>query len=295
MSSRQRGLGRGFDALIPISTIDQEFDPTAADSTGKAIEAIAQLDPSAIEPNPHQPRQDFDQNMLEGLADSIRQHGILQPLVVTKLEGAKYQLIAGERRLRAAKMLKLNSVPAIVRSFNEQQKLELALIENLQRQDLNPMETATAFQKLLDQFNLTYDDIAQKVGKDRTTVINTVRLLGLPIEAKRAIAEGKISEGHGRQILAVPDRSKQLELLKLIIENRWTVAKTEAFARDFKAAASTRERAMASMASSNDLTQDLENRLKTKVWLRPTAKGGRLIIEYSSEAELNRIYRRIKD
>ena len=285
----QRGLGRGFDSLIPTELIDQEFDTTAQTSGG---EQIQQLDPGLIDPNPHQPRQIFDEKALAGLTESIKLHGILQPMVVTK-EGSRYQLIAGERRLRAAKAAGLATVPAIVRSFNDQQKLELALIENLQRQELNPIETATAYRKLIDQFSLSLSQVAHKVGRDETTISNSMRLLRLPLEAKRAVATGKISEGHARQILAVP-ADRQQELLDLIIKHGWTVRQTEAFVRHYKAPAATKEKAAEKSASSNQLTRDLETYLGAKVALKPMAKGGRLQIEYSSDEELQRIYEAIK-
>jgi ParB family chromosome partitioning protein len=185
-------------------------------------------------------------------------------------------------------------VPVIVRSFDEQQKLELALIENLQRSNLNPIETATAYRKLIDQFNLSQDEIGRQVGKDRSTVANTLRLLNLPLEAKRAVTEGTITEGHARVILSVVEPDKQLELLTLILKHNWTVRQTEEFARAFKGMSGTKEKAVARIASSNQLTLELGDYLGTKVSQVTTAKGGKLIIEYYSEEELDRIYQAIK-
>jgi ParB family chromosome partitioning protein len=297
MSSTQRGLGKGFDALIPTQLVEDEFDPTAAQSqSGERVSAdhVYQLDPAIVDPNPHQPRLDFDEEALQGLAESIKTHGILQPMVVTDSGNGRYELIAGERRLRAAKLAGLDKVPAIVRSFSEQQKLELALIENLQRQDLNPMETATSYRKLVDQFGMGLVEIGKRVGLDDSTISNTMRLLNLPLEAKRAVADGTISEGHARQILSLPNTEKQLALLDMIIKNGWTVRQAEAFARDFKKDSSTTETAHKSAATSNELTKTLEEYLGTKVALLPTAKGGKLVIEYYSEEELNRIFEAIK-
>lgn len=297
MPSNKRGLGRGFDSLIPTDLIETEFDPTAKappDKGQASGEAILQIEPGLIDPNPHQPRQIFDEDAIAGLSESIRIHGILQPLVATK-NGDRFELIAGERRLRAAKLAELKTVPVIVRSFDEQQKLELALLENLQRQDLNPIEAATAYRKLVDQFNMTVVEIARRVGKDDSTISNSMRLLGLPLEAKRAVATGKISEGHGRQILAVPGIEKQLALLDLIIKNDWTVRQTESFARDFKAPSATKERSIQRSSSSNDLTRDLESYFGTKVSIHHTAKGGRLQIEFYSDEDLDRIYKAIKE
>ena len=288
MSSDKRGLGRGLDSLIP-TVVEAEFEPQVT----KGGDEVMQLSPDTISPNPHQPRQLFDESALDELAASIKQHGILQPVVVSQV-GGKYQLIAGERRLRAAKLAGLKKVPAIIRSFDEQQKLELALIENLQRQDLNPVETAAAYKKLMDQFNLSYDAIGKRVGKDRSTVANIVRLLGLPLEAKRALAEGRISEGHARAILAIPEPERRLELLESILDQGWTVRQAEQFARGSKRQAGSREAGLNEMASSNQYTQELEQLFKTKVSVQQTAKGGRLIIQYSSAEELARIYDLIK-
>lgn len=297
MSSSKRGLGRGFDALIPTQLVEEEFDPTAvkADDGGReSADLIVQVAPDQVDPNPHQPRQVFDEAALGELAASIGQHGILQPLVVTKAEGGRYQLIAGERRLRAAKLAGLSTVPVIVRSFTDQQKLELALIENLQRQDLNPMEMATAYRKLVDQFNLQLDEIGRRVGKDSSTISNTMRLLNLPLQAKRAVATGQMSEGHARVILSLTDHEKQLALTQMIVDKGWTVRQTEEFARSFKAPTATKATAMQRIAETNDVTESLSDYLGAKVTLKHTAKGGRLTIEYYSDEELERIYRAIK-
>lgn len=292
----KRGLGRGFDALIPTQLIDEEFDVTAKkDDEGKRVSAdqVLQVEPDRIKPNPHQPRQYFDEAELQDLAESIKVHGVLQPLIVTAAGDGHYELIAGERRLRASKLAGLTTVPVIIRSYDEQQKLELAIIENIQRADLNPIETATAYRKLVDQFNLKGDDLGRRVGKDRSTVSNTMRLLNLPLEAKRAVAGGKISEGHARVILSIPELDKQLEMLDLMIKNGWTVRQSEEFARGFKGNAGTKEKAMERISSTNTLTTSLSDYLGAKVTMRSTAKGGKLIIEYYSDEELDRIYRAI--
>jgi ParB family chromosome partitioning protein len=286
----------GLDALIPTK-VEPEFDPTAqTNSTGHRVsaEAIAEISPAQIDPNPHQPRQNFDASELAGLADSIKLHGILQPLVVTK-EGSRYQLIAGERRLRAAKILGLAAVPCIVRSFDEQQKLELALIENLQRKDLNPLEMATAYAKLMGQFNLDVATIGKRVGRDRSTIANTLRLLNLPHEAKRALVEGRITEGHARTILTVPELAKQLQVLKLIQENEWTVREAEIFVKEFKEPTPVAEaKGFKRIQTTSELTEGLSEYLGAKVYTYSTAKGGKLIIEYYSDEELERINEAIR-
>jgi len=295
--ARKRGLGRGFDSLIPTQIVEEEFDITAKvdEKTGERASAdtLREVDPNLIDPNPHQPRTHFDEAELEAMAASIRIHGILQPMVVTQT-GDRFELVAGERRLRASKLAGMMSVPVIVRSFDEQQKMELALLENLQRSDLNPIETATAYRKLMDQFSLTADAIGKQIGKDRSTVANTLRLLGLPLEAKRAVAEGRLTEGHARVVLTVEDPEKQVELVSLIERNGWTVRQAEEFARAFRGRAGTKEKAEARIAQTNDLTRTLGDYLGTKVSQVTTAKGGKLVIEYYSDEELERIYRAIQ-
>jgi ParB family chromosome partitioning protein len=289
-SSNKRGLGRGFDALIPTQLVEEEFDVTAAPAEQSALREVV---PTQIDPNPHQPRTEFEPSALEELASSIRAHGVLQPLVVTQ-KGDRYELIAGERRLRASKLAGLKTVPVIVRSYDAQQKLELAIIENLQRADLNPIETATAYRKLMDQFGLTNDQVGQRVGKDRSTVANTMRLLNLPLEVKRAVSEGKLSEGHARVVLSITEPDKQQELADLIVQNGWTVRQAEEFARGFRGRTGTRAKAEARISSSNDYTRALGDYLGTKVTQTSTAKGGKLVIEYYSDEELDRIYQTIR-
>jgi len=204
--------------------------------------------------------------------------------VVLQPKDGRYQLVAGERRVRAARLLGLASIPAIVRSFDEQQSLELALVENIQREQLNPVETATAYQKLMDQFGLPLKIIARRVGRDETTIGNTLRLLGLPLEAKRALAEGTISEGHARSVLSVQDPAQQQRLLEDIIKHGWTVRRAEEFAR---AAKNSDTRRVAPVSQQNDWTRKVAKHLGTEVCVEPRSKGGRLVIRYYSEAELS--------
>lgn len=293
-----RGLGRGFDALIPTQ-IDVEFDPTAdivktpeGGDKRVAADEVLQLEVGIIEPNPHQPRQVFDEAALAELAASIKEHGVMQPVVVIESKGS-YQLVAGERRLRASKLAGKKTIPAIVRSYSKQQQVELALIENIQRENLNPMETATSYRKLVDEFSMSNDDIAARVGKDTSTVSNTMRLLNLPLDAKRAVADGTISEGHGRVILSLKDNEKQLELLDLIVKNSWTVRQAEAFARDFKRKTSTVDKVAAKQAAHNEVTESISKQLKTPVSIQRTAKGGKLLIAFSSDKELERLKKAI--
>jgi ParB family transcriptional regulator, chromosome partitioning protein len=294
--AEKRGLGRGFESLIPTQIVEEEFDVTAQVDTKtgerRSGDTLREVDVNLIDPNPYQPRTEFNQEELEALAASIRIHGILQPLVGTP-KGERVELIAGERRLRASRLAGLMLVPVIVRSFDEQQKLELALLENLQRSNLNPIEIATAYRKLIDQFGMSPEKIGKQIGKDRSTVANTLRLLNLPIEAKRAVVKGKITEGHARIVLTI-EPEKQLEFLQLIIKHDWTTRKTEEFARAFRGKGGTKEKAQARIADYNDLTRSLGDYLGTKVSQVMTANGGKIIIEYYSDEELDRIYQAIR-
>lgn len=285
-------LGRGLDSLIPT-----DIDEFAAPSMPKELvvegSRVEQINPDNIKPNPHQPRLTFNDDAIAEMASSIEQHGIVQPLVVVK-DGSGYQLIAGERRLRAAKRIGLNTVPAIVRSFSQQEQLEVALIENIQRSELSPMELASAYAKLADQFNLSKEQIGQRVGKAESTVSNIIRLLNLPHEAKQALNDGKISEGHARSVLSVTDPANQLILLNLIIKKNLTVRQAEELARGFKEDGEVASRKIVEKQTySKQLSTDLSKYFHTKVNIQKTAKGGRLVIEFTSEDELNRLYKQI--
>lgn len=225
-----KGLGRGFDALIPTDIVDEEFDLTAGEDK-KSSELIT-IKLSEIFPDDEQPRRDFDQEALSALAASIKEHGILQPIVVTKEDG-KYKIVAGERRWRASKIAGLDKIPAIVRSLDSQNRLELSIIENAQREDLNPIELATAYAKLKNQFNLSDEDIAAKVGKSETSIQNTLRLLNLPEEVKHIMVKEKLTEGVMRPLVS-RDEETIKKVLPKIIEEGWTARKVERYFQDHK-------------------------------------------------------------
>jgi len=225
-----RGLGRGFDSLIPTELIDEEFDPTAAED-GKAS-VLQEIDVEKIVRDEEQPRKDFSEEALEALANSIREHGILQPIVLVK-EGAKYKIVAGERRWRAAKIAGLKRIPAIIRTLDAQNRLELSIIENAQREDLNAIELATAYAKLQSQFNLSPDDIAQRVGKSKTSIINTMRLLSLPDDAKKAMREHNLTEGVMRPLVNA-DADIIEAALPRIVDEGWTARRVERYVADHK-------------------------------------------------------------
>jgi ParB family chromosome partitioning protein len=283
---QHRGLGKGLDALIPT----EGFGAEPAAGSGVAQASIDQ-----IAPNPHQPRARFDSPELEELAASIREHGIIQPLIVTRTDdGSGYVLIAGERRLQAAKLAGLMSVPVIVRQVSDEQRLELALIENLQRADLNPLEEAHAYQALVDRFKLSHDEIAARVGKSRVAVTNTLRLLKLPKTVVEALIEDRITEGHARALLALNSNKAMDAALKTILSQDLTVRQTEELVRKLggeKSRSKPKDEPSADVAA---LEERLRASLGTRVTVRAGKKGtGAVVIHYYSTEELDAILERL--
>jgi len=279
----RRGLGKGLDALIP-GDFDQE--PTGNPQ---------QIPINQILPNPSQPRTEITDESLLDLVASIREHGIIQPLILTQDNRQdKYMLIAGERRLKAAKMAGLESVPAIVREASEQERLELALIENIQRENLTPLEAAKAYQRLNDEFGLPQEQIAERLGKSRVAITNTIRLLKLPNEAKIALAKGQISEGHARALLGLNTPQAQLAALNSVIKAELNVRQTEELVRKLSGikTASGKKKAEKS-PEVKALEEKLRSNLGTKVSLKPSKKGGTIIIHYYSEEELEALVNQI--
>jgi ParB family chromosome partitioning protein len=236
-----------------------------------------------------QPRKVFNGEAIQELANSIKQHGILQPLVVVR-DGDKFKIVAGERRFRAATLLGLESVPAIVRDFDDQMRLEVALIENVQREDLSLLEMATAYHKLTEQFNIELNDISKRIGKAPSTISNIKRLLHLPKAAKKALNELKITETHARAILALDGNSeKQQELLDHIIKHKWTATRAEQFVTAVKNGAATPTDAVSRTADTNEQTEAIAKKLKAPVKMRRLAKGGRLTITFTDDDDYERL------
>jgi len=285
------GLGRGLESLIPKSTPDKEI---------RHKESVFLIEVDKIKENPLQPRRDFNETELKSLADSIREHGILQPLIVTKIEeeipsGIKvsYELVAGERRLKAAKMSGLNFVPAIIRQKTEdKEKLELALVENIQRADLNAIEKARGYERLTKEFGLMQKQIAEKVGQSRELIANTIRLLQLPIEIQKAIESGKVSEGHGRAILTLSDDNQRLALFNEILTKNLSVRSVETLGRQIKGV-SKRINENTIDPEIKVLESRLEDFLGTRVKLAKSGSRGRILIEFYSPEELNAILDKI--
>jgi len=283
------GLGRGFDALIPEDVVIEKFDVTA--NIDDQVSALHEIKVEQIIQDEEQPRKEFNKESLDELAESIREYGVLQPITVIK-KGEKYQIVSGERRWRASKIAGKETIPAIVRTLTGQQKLEQALIENLQREDLKPMEISTALLKMRTQSNMSPKEISKKIGKSEAVISNFMRLMKLPDFAKDAVADGKLSEGHARQVLALeayPDAQKTL--VDNIIKNDWSVRKAEQFVSAFKHSAKTDiKKAKKAVTQKSDFTVKLSKKIGLPVRQKITAKGGgQIIITYKSEKELQKL------
>ena len=286
MSVKKSSLGRGMDSLLP-QNFDQSF-------LLEESERIQKIDIQKIKPNKDQPRKHFDEEAITQLASSIKQYGILQPLIVSPGEADNYIIIAGERRYRASQKAGLSSLPVIVRSSEELEQLEIALVENVQRVDLSPLEQASSIERLHEQFNMSYIDIAKRLGKADTTVVNIVRLLQLPDNVKAALKEKKISEGHARTILALKNAlDKQNELLRNIINNKWSVRQAEQFVIGAKKDKKTDKELDKHMVRENKETQALSKQIAAPVTIRRTAKGGKLEIGFTSDKDLSEIIKRL--
>ena len=259
-----------------------------------SLRSIIEAPIDSISPNPHQPRSGFNEEKLQELADSIKEHGVLQPLVVSRKEDGSYELIAGERRLEASKIAGLTKVPIVVRKATEQNKMELALIENVQRHDLNVLEEAKAFKKMQDTFALTQEEIASRVGKSRSTVANVLRLLNLPMEMQKALIEEKISEGHARTILALSNQEKQRALFELILKENLNVRQAEEKVREVTV--KTHPRRLKNLDPQiSQKEQELSEVLGTKVKIKKTKDGsGHILIDFYSTEEFNSLFAKIK-
>lgn len=296
MAVKRNGLGKGLDSLIPNKSskspssaekqnVKNEKEEKAAGS-GEVLVKI-----NEVEPNREQPRKDFDEDSLMELADSIKQFGILQPLIVQKKKDY-YEIIAGERRWRAAKLAGIKEVPIIIKDYTDQEIVEISLIENIQRENLNPIEEAMAYKRLLEEFNLKQDEVAERVSKSRTAVTNSMRLLKLSDRVQQMIVDDMISTGHARALLAIDDEEQQYMLANKIFDEKLSVRETEKLVKALKNPKKEVKKAREErMFVYNDLADHMKNIIGTKVSVNPKANGkGKIEIEYYSEEELERIY-----
>lgn len=283
MTMQKKVLGRGLGALIPAKQIDAA--PHAPSTDGLLLVPV-----DRIAPNPYQPRKTFNEASIDELARSVREHGIVQPLVVTR-DGDRYKLIAGERRFRAAQKAGLRSVPVVVKEMvQEGEALQLALIENIQREDLNPIEEAAAYHQLHQEFGLTQEEISRRVGKERSTVANFLRLLKLPESVKKLLASGQLSMGHARALLALDSAKKQEHLADRIVKRHLSVRQTEMLASEGSTKAAAKKQEQDKDVFTRDAEERLTRVLRTKVDIDRKRRGGVIHIRFASEDDLIRIY-----
>jgi ParB family chromosome partitioning protein len=286
--ARPGGLGRGLGALIPTGTV--------AEQAG----GLADIPTAEIRANPHQPREHFDEEALGALADSIREVGLLQPVLVRAAEGGGYELIAGERRWRAARRVGLQTIPAMIRVADDAAMLQHAIVENIQREELNPLEEAAAYQQLIEDFSLTHDEVASRVGKSRATITNTLRLLQLPPSIQRCLKDGTIRMGHARALLSTPDRSFQELLAKRVVAEDLSVRQVEEAIRSLQDAPPAKSEVAAAASDPGgrlrppgllELEELLGDYLETRVRITMGARHGKVQIEFANLEDLERIYR----
>ena len=281
--AKRRALGRGLNSLIP------EGDPAKASQSGLVMVPL-----ESISPNPHQPRSKVDQEKLEELAASIREHGLIQPLIVTETSAGNYALIAGERRWRAATLAGLSELPVVVKEATPQEMLELAIIENVQRDDLNAIEEAVAYQQLIDEFGMTQEDVAKRVGKSRPTVANLVRLLKLGSDVQAAVVDGRMSGAHARALLPLPTPESQRAVMQTIDKNDLSVRQVEALFKKMLAGSKPKPKKVKRISPEVvALADEISQSLGTKVDIQQGAKGGKVVIHYYSDEELQVIYESI--
>lgn len=289
MNSKKKALGRGLSAILE----SPETDITSKDISGTFVAgAIASIPVEQIESNPFQPREDFEPEALQELADSIREQGIIQPITVRKMGYDKYQLISGERRLKASKIAGLTEIPAYIRIANDQQMLEMALVENIQRESLNALEIAISYQRLIEECELTQEELSQRVGKNRATVANYIRLLKLPVELQLAIRDSKISMGHARALINIDDEPTQLTILRNIIAKELSVREVEEIVRNLnrQPAVKKKPEVVELPQEIDHKRQDVASRLNTQVNVNINNKGkGSIVISFGSRKELDRL------
>lgn len=288
--AKKRGLGRGLEAILQ----SPDTDITSGDISGNYVAgAVAEIDIQKIEANPFQPRNDFDDMALRELAASIKTQGIIQPVTVRKLGFDKYQLISGERRLRASKLAGLETIPVYIRVANDEQMLEMALIENIHRENLNAIEVAISYQRLIDECNLTQEQLSEQVGKSRTTITNFLRLLKLPAEIQVALRDGHISMGHARALISLENDQDQLVILQRVIEEELNVRQVESIVRklNFPEPKDKKEPLNVVPAVYREQAASLANHLQTKVDIRRNVTGkGTLVLRFDSDDDLKRLF-----
>ncbi|MCR5589796.1 MAG: ParB/RepB/Spo0J family partition protein [Bacteroidales bacterium] len=284
------GLGRGLGSILPDIA---DLEPVAK----KGSSAVSMVEVGLIDPNPFQPRKEFSDSELEELAQSIKQQGVITPVTLRQMPDGRYQLVAGERRLRASKRAGLKEIPAYVRTATDIQMMEMALVENIQRSDLNAIEVAQAYRQLIEECRLTHDQLSERVGKDRSTISNYLRLLGLPAESQEALATGRISMAHARVLAGVEDMERHMEILKAIEERHLSVHQTEEMAKQAKPMPKAAPKRRGDLPSMHSAAQSrLKDRLQSTVEIKRTQRGkGTLTISFNSDSDFERIIKLIEN
>ncbi len=294
-ATKKQALGRGLSALLkdPSNDIKSANDKNA----DKVVGNIVELDLTSIEMNPFQPRTSFNEDALRELASSIKELGVIQPITVRKLSFNKYQLVSGERRFRASKLIGLDTIPSYIRIANDQESLEMALVENIQREDLDPIEIALSYQRLIEDIDLTQEEMSDRVGKNRSTITNYLRLLKLDPIIQTGMRDGFISMGHGRALINVAEQNQQLDIYEKILSNKLSVRETEAMVRGFKSAGTTtkasKKKSLPKFAK--EAQSSLSTLLDSKVSIKVAANGkGQLVVPFSSQDDFKRILKQLK-
>jgi ParB family chromosome partitioning protein len=285
--AKKTSLGTGLSSLIP-NKLNKSNIPLKKENFASS-DNIVKIPIESVVPNPNQPRLYFSEDNLKELSESIKEHGVIQPVIVTRVSDTRYELIAGERRLQASKLAGLKEIPAIIRLATSREKLELALVENIQRYNLNPIEEAKAYRKLQNDFGLTQEEIAKKTGKSRSAIANITRLLELPVEIQKGIIEKKITEGHARAILALENSEKQRALYELIIRNGLTVRAAESKIKEITVHAHRRKILKRNDPYIQDLEDRIQQKLGTKVKISKRGKSGKITIDFYSEEDFKKI------
>ena len=288
----KKGLGRGLDALFSIYQEDEQSKPEIKKEivVENNSDGVRELDIKLVDPNRNQPRKHFEPNSLKELAESIKQHGVIQPIIVNEEKNNRYTIIAGERRFRASLVAGLSTIPAIIKHYTPKQVQEVALIENLQREDLNPIEAAKAIKQLMDDYNFTQEAVADRIGKSRPLVANTLRLLSLSSEVISLIEKNKISAGHGRCLVAVEDPAKQIEIANIVIENKLSVRDLENLIKNYQLSSLTKKKEK--VAQSIELKEPghrLQRLFRTKIKISGDDNKGKILIDYFTRDDLDRI------
>lgn len=289
MAKINKGLGMGLDALFKLNVTEDDNNKENNESDNKVVAGFVELPLEKILPNPDQPRKNFTEESIESLSQSIKAYGIIQPITVSK-KGEFYEIIAGERRYRAAKLLGLKKIPAIIKDTSQREKLELSLIENIQRENLNPIEEAIAYSNLIETYGMTQEELSERLGKSRTSITNFIRLLNLDIQIQKWIIEGAITSGHARTILSIEDKKEHINFAQYIIKNNLSVREAEKLAKIWSIEKKNKKNTMVVREIAlQEVEENLKRKLQTKVNIIGTSHKGKIQIEYFSQEELERL------